>query len=58
MVFGLLALIGIVSTHQLLTNYESIKNRLLSNYNYSDLNEDNINIKSTNKKMSKVLNIC
>ncbi|CAX44494.1 mitochondrial protein, putative [Candida dubliniensis CD36] len=53
MVFGLLALIGIVSTHQLLTNYESIKNRLLSNYNYSDLNEDNINIKSTNKKNVK-----
>lgn len=65
MIFGLLALIGIVSTHQILFNYESIKNRLLSNYNYPDLNEEKVktindkNVKSTKymlEKLSKELN--
>ena len=46
-------------------NYESIKNRLLSNYNYPDLNEEKVktindkNVKSTKymlEKLSKELN--
>ncbi|KAI3403835.2 hypothetical protein KGF56_003265 [Candida oxycetoniae] len=53
--FGAIALVGLISGHQIYMNYGSLKNRLLKDYYYGDL-EDNVeNTSTTNVKTSKYL---
>ncbi|KAI5953334.1 hypothetical protein KGF54_002705 [Candida jiufengensis] len=56
--FGLVALIGVVSAHQIFMNRKSIKNRLLMNYKYGDVIDEPPkpvkNVKSTKHLLEKL----
>ncbi|RCK56706.1 Protein FMP25, mitochondrial [Candida viswanathii] len=49
-IIGFLAFVGIISAHQILMNYDSIKNRLLMNYNYGDVKEPETKKKEVSTK--------
>ncbi|KAL6453855.1 FMP25 Protein FMP25 [Candida maltosa Xu316] len=57
---GFLILVGIISGHQIFMNYDSLKNRLLMNYNYGDMKEESVkpvvekNVKSMNYMLEKL----
>lgn len=53
--YGVAALVGVVSIHQIFMNYESIKNRLLMNYTYKDFNDEVGDAPKKNVKSSKHL---
>ena len=54
-IVGFLAFVGIISAHQIFMNYDSLKNRLLMNYTYGDVQSSEDKTKVTN---TKVLNTC
>ncbi|RCK60619.1 Protein FMP25, mitochondrial [Candida viswanathii] len=49
-IIGFIAFVGIISAHQILMNYDSIKNRLLMNYNYGDVKEPETKKKEVSTK--------
>ncbi|CCG22477.1 hypothetical protein CORT_0B07710 [Candida orthopsilosis Co 90-125] len=53
--YGVAALVGVVSVHQIFMNYESIKNRLLMNYTYKDFKDEVVDVTKKNVKSSKHL---
>lgn len=53
--YGVVALVGVVSVHQIFMNYESIKNRLLMNYTYKDVKDEIVDVSKKNVKSSKHL---
>ncbi|KAI5967070.1 hypothetical protein KGF57_000499 [Candida theae] len=53
--YGVLALVGVVSAHQVFMNYESIKNRLLMNYTYKDIKDDVPEVTNKNVRSSRHL---
>ena len=54
-IVGFIAFVGIISAHQIFMNYESLKNRLLMNYTYGDVQESESKTKDTNTKSVKYM---
>lgn len=54
-IVGFLAFVGIISAHQIFMNYDSLKNRLLMNYTYGDVQSSEDKTKVTNTKSTKYL---
>ncbi|KAI5960287.1 uncharacterized protein KGF55_004579 [Candida pseudojiufengensis] len=56
--YGLAALVGVISIHQIFMNYGSIKNRLLMNYTYGDVVDETPqpkkNVKSSKHLLEKL----
>ncbi|KAI5949698.1 hypothetical protein CANMA_005506 [Candida margitis] len=53
--YGVAALVGVISVHQIFMNYESIKNRLLMNYTYRDMKDEVVDVPKKNVKSTKHL---
>lgn len=54
-IVGFLAFVGIISAHQIFMNYDSLKNRLLMNYTYGDVQSSEDKTKVTHTKSTKYL---